>query len=91
MLSKLIFVFSLVLVVYADQKLWEEYKQKYNKVYTPKEDDEHYINYLKNVRDIKKHNKRYDAGLETYTMGINQFTDMSLNDDYFNQKYFGKL
>lgn len=34
-----------------------------------------------NVQEIEAHNKRYHKNLETFQMGINQFTDMT--DDEF--------
>lgn len=30
-----------------------------------------------NVQKIKQHNERYNQGIETFYMGINQFTDLT--------------
>lgn len=41
--------------------------------------------YFQNKAKIQDHNKQYEAGLSTFTMGINHFAD--LTDEEFRQTY----
>lgn len=61
-----------------DDDQWEAYKLEYNKDYSDNEDMDKYRKdiFLKNLNIIDEHNKRSDAGTESYEMGINEFSDM---------------
>lgn len=40
-----------------------------------------------NLKFIKDHNKKYEAGQTTYKLGINEFTDMT--NEEFGKTHFG--
>jgi len=59
-----------------DDKEWQEYKQKYEKVYSDADEDSRRKElYFKRKADIEAHNKKFDAGEVTYSQGINHLTD----------------
>ncbi|CAG9833352.1 unnamed protein product [Diabrotica balteata] len=61
-----------------DQEQFAEFKQKFQKSYeSPEEDKNRFKIFQENLRKIEEHNKKYEKGETTYTMGINQFSDMS--------------
>ncbi len=43
--------------------------------------------FARNLLYVKGHNRRYDAGLESYTVGLNQFADMTREE--FKTMYLG--
>lgn len=55
---------------------WEDYKAAYNKKYdTEEEDIKRKILFEERLDAIHYHNARYEEGLVSYKMGVNQFTD----------------
>ncbi|RZC34123.1 Inhibitor I29 domain containing protein, partial [Asbolus verrucosus] len=68
-------------VTFTDEEIsqkWAEYKAKFDKKY----DDETEENsrkelFVKNLLRIEEHNEKYKQGLVTFTMGINQFSDLT--------------
>ncbi|CAG9857250.1 unnamed protein product [Phyllotreta striolata] len=53
------------------------FKSDFNKSYaTPEEENHRFRIFQENLDKIQTHNARYEAGLETFYMGINQFTDI---------------
>ncbi|XP_012263098.2 protein CTLA-2-beta-like [Athalia rosae] len=60
-----------------DAEEWNAFKVKFNKKYESEEEEKSRMKiYLDNKKRFAEHNAKYDKGLETYTMGINQFADM---------------
>jgi cathepsin L len=60
---------------------FELYKLEFGKSYeTPEENEMRFKIFSRNVREIREHNARYEAGLETFEMGVNQFSDMTLTE-----------
>merc|ERR1719204_806120 len=56
---------------------WDLYKAVHKKVYSSgSEESLRQEIFNKNVAMIEEHNKKYEAGEETFKMGINRFTDM---------------
>lgn len=74
----LVFLFALVATSYArpsEDSAWAAYKTKFSKVYaTVEEEGERYEHWLRNIDIVKQHNAEFS---NTYTIGINQFSDMS--------------
>ncbi|KAK7886941.1 hypothetical protein WMY93_026562 [Mugilogobius chulae] len=67
----------------ADQDLatqWEEYKKKFDKKYDPEEDKIRRGLWEANLKYVEIHNREYEEGIHTYTIGINQFSDMKPNE-----------
>jgi len=71
-------VFALVAACHArpsEDPAWAAYKSEYEKVYkTPEEEAQRYAAWQKNLEDAKTHNAEFS---NTYTIGMNQFSDMS--------------
>jgi cathepsin L len=62
-------------------EIWTDYKNKHNKQY--RDDNEEVYRYsvfMDNVAYIQKHNLQADLGKYTYTLGINQFSDMTVHE-----------
>jgi len=55
--------------------VWDNYKEKYGKAYSPEEDSMRKEIFTKTLETIEAHNKKYAAGEVTWTMGLNQFSD----------------
>jgi len=77
---------SIVLVIAAEIPVqsghsWQEFKAIHEKSYSD-EAEELYRKTIfeKNVAKISEHNERFEAGLESYQMGVNHFTDKLLSE-----------
>ncbi|KAF6215881.1 hypothetical protein GE061_000216 [Apolygus lucorum] len=67
---------------------WEAYKSLYGKNYEdPEEDAMRKMTYEMNLEKFEAHNARHQQGLESYTMGVNHFSDWSDSEQQngFNQ------
>lgn len=63
---------------------WNLFKHEFQKNYEDNlEHDMRFRIFKDNVRAIENHNARYRNDLETYELGINQFSDLSHNE-YLN-------
>jgi len=60
------------------QTMFTEFKQTYGKTYTSEEEAQRFQVFQENVAFINKHNAAFEAGTETYTVGVNQFADMTI-------------
>jgi Cathepsin propeptide inhibitor domain (I29) len=87
--------FSLVLVlmfiaaVMADRS-FDDFRRRNRKQY--KNDEEATLRkgvFLKNVETVESHNKKFDAGLVSYRMEVNQFTDLLKSE--FLKNYTGVI
>ncbi|XP_072378111.1 cathepsin L-like proteinase [Diabrotica undecimpunctata] len=57
---------------------WESFKVKHGKVYkNPIEERVRFSVFQSNLKLINEHNAKYEQGLVGYTMGVNQFADMT--------------
>ncbi|CAH8490511.1 unnamed protein product [Schistosoma margrebowiei] len=61
-------------------EIWKLWKFKYNKTYSINDEIKRKLIFMNYVTKIHQHNLRYDLGLESYTMGLNQFCDMNWNE-----------
>merc|ERR1712018_238550 len=64
---------------------WDEFKVKFGKVHRDlKHESERRAVFEKNMDMIEAHNVKFEKGLTTYKMGINQFTDLTY-EEFSNQ------
>ncbi|KAJ8959298.1 hypothetical protein NQ318_021984 [Aromia moschata] len=57
---------------------WRDFKTKHGKKYESDEEEARRFEIFKEaVAKIEEHNKKYEEGKVTYTMGINQFADLT--------------
>ncbi|XP_037051750.1 uncharacterized protein LOC119085437 [Bradysia coprophila] len=64
-----------------DKKEWEDFKRNFNKTHTNQTNEEHHRQiFLQNQEIVKVHNKRFEQGLETYSLAINQFSDQTWDE-----------
>jgi len=66
---------------------WEKFKIKYGKNLLGQEHDARKNIFANNLEFIEKHNAEHALGLHTFTVGINQFAD--LTNEEFVQQYTG--
>lgn len=75
---KLLLILALTVVAALAEPSYFEYQKQFNKSYANgKEYTLRQAIYNENVLKIREHNAKYAAGDVTYSMGINQFTDMT--------------
>lgn len=75
---------------YTDEqhKEWENYKVKFEKSYADEEEDQHRkAIYFENAKTVEEHNKKFENGEVTWSMGINQFSDLTKIE--FKQRHTG--
>ena len=65
------------------------WKAKFNKRYSEKEEAYRLSIWLTNLAFVQAHNAKYEAGLESYSVEMNQFADM--DSDEFGAKYLIKF
>lgn len=63
------------------QQQWNEFKISYNRTYKSAFDESAKLKIFKtNLRNIVEHNKLFEDGTVTYTIGINRFGDVSYEE-----------
>ena len=67
------------------RELFVEYTDEFNKLYHLSEIASKYEAFVKNVEHIRAHNADHDAGLHTFTLGLNEYADMT-NEEFRAQK-----
>lgn len=81
----------LLLILGASQRenlQWEDFKLTYNKNYeTIQEEAYRKSIFLKNLKEIETHNRKFEQGLESFSKGLNEFSDM--DPDEFKNKFLG--
>ncbi|RZB40635.1 Inhibitor I29 domain containing protein [Asbolus verrucosus] len=66
---------------------WIEFKETYEKYYAdPEEDNFRKQIFIESLQKVEAHNEKYNQGLVTYTLGINQFSDLTKEE---MSKYHG--
>ncbi|XP_062616361.1 procathepsin L-like [Saccostrea cucullata] len=63
------------------EQAWKEFKILHGKTYkTGKEEIHRFEIFRRNVQKIEEHNRLYHQGKTSYYMGVNQFTDLKLEE-----------
>ncbi|XP_067950852.1 cathepsin L-like [Watersipora subatra] len=57
---------------------WELFKRQYGKSYSEDEEQSRFQKFSKNFEKIVHHNAEHEKGLHTYSMGLNQYSDMDI-------------
>ncbi|ALC42733.1 maker144 [Drosophila busckii] len=74
-------VIFLALVACASAADWSAYKTRFGKSYRSLNEEQLRLRmFEKNKRIIEQHNKRFEAGEESYDMGLNEFSDLSFEE-----------
>ena len=90
MQSKIFTVLFFVGIAVAAEQTFSKYQFEYGKKYSsPKEFTLRKAIFDNNVKKIQEHNKMYEQGKVSYTMAVNQFTDMMQEE--FNEHVQGQL
>ncbi|CAD8062692.1 unnamed protein product [Paramecium primaurelia] len=66
-------------------KVYQNWQKEHGKRYTQFENSHRFGIFKKNYEYIQEHQKRVDAGLETFEIGLNNFADLSVEE--FEAKY----
>ncbi|XP_060526715.1 procathepsin L-like [Cylas formicarius] len=81
---KIVLVALLAVVASAvetDHQQWQSFKTQHTKVYrNVAEETLRFSIFQDNLRKIEEHNAKYENGEETYTLGVNQFADMTAEE-----------
>ena len=56
--------------------VFELWKNKYGKSYSSQDEAYRISVWIKNLAFVETHNKRYEAGLESYNLEMNEFADL---------------
>jgi cathepsin L len=83
MIQKFISISTLLISVNAlsEQEHWDLFTNKFARSYAhPLEERARYAIFRDNLALIESHNKKYDAGLSSYQMAVNQFADMTQSE-----------
>ncbi|XP_040612162.1 protein CTLA-2-beta-like [Mesocricetus auratus] len=56
---------------------WEEWKRKFEKTYSQDEEGHRRALWEASKKEIDKHNVEYEQGKVSYSMSLNQFSDMT--------------
>uniref|UniRef100_A0A6P7HAA3 Cathepsin L1-like n=1 Tax=Diabrotica virgifera virgifera TaxID=50390 RepID=A0A6P7HAA3_DIAVI len=91
MMKLLIFLVCIVAVnCLNDTKHWNDFKVKFEKSYGDQnEESQRFEIFQGKLREIEEHNARFNNGEETYTKGINQFSDMT-HEEYIEMLSYSK-
>lgn len=69
---------------------WAKFKVDYNRTYkTAEEEAKRFDVFKENLKKVEEHNKKFEAGETTYTLGINDFSDLTYAE--FSKTYLMHL
>ena len=74
---------ALVLVIIGSalaDPMFEKYQRDFSKSYSNKDYAQRKVIFQENLQKISEHNEKYARGEVSYTMGINEFTDMTVEE-----------
>ena len=66
---------------------WEKYKVQFEKCYHATTEASRRIAWEENLKHVQRHNLEYYLGKHTYTLGINEYSDMTHEE--FKETYLG--
>nr|AEE69034.1 cysteine protease [Taenia pisiformis] len=66
---------------------WGGWKLQHGRTYSGKEEAHRRSVFARNLLYIKGQNRRFEAGLESYSTGLNQFADLELSE--FTERFLG--
>lgn len=73
------------------EETWISFKKTYSRQYGNENEDQYrHEVFMRNVKTIEEHNHKFSAAKSTFWMGINQFTDMTLEEYRAYNKLSGK-
>lgn len=84
---KLIAATSLAVAAASFSTEWEAFKAEHGKSYNAVEEARRFNIFSDNLRFVKEHNSKYNAGEVTYHVAINKFADLSNSE--FHAQYLG--
>ncbi|XP_003743430.1 zingipain-1 [Galendromus occidentalis] len=61
----------------SDVSKWESFKSLHGKRHAPSQDAVRMAKFIQRSREIDAHNARYEAGLESFSLKLNQYSDLS--------------
>lgn len=64
---------------------WSNFKSKYQKLYSPLQEERRFNIFKENKAFIERHNADYRAGRETYHVALNEFADLT-NSEFHTQR-----
>lgn len=65
----------------AERSTFDQWKESYRRVYaTPSDEQKAKKNLIRNLREIETHNVRFKVGLETYSRGLWELSDLSFEE-----------
>ena len=59
---------------------WLAWKQQHQKTHSGVEETQRYTNFVKNREYVKKHNDEAAQGRHTFTLGMNKFADLTVQE-----------
>ncbi|EGW06749.1 Protein CTLA-2-beta [Cricetulus griseus] len=68
---------------------WEEWKKEFGKTYSPDEEGHRRALWEKSKELVEKHNVEYEQGRSSYSLGLNEFSD--LTDEEHRKYCLGKM
>ncbi|CAH1276333.1 unnamed protein product [Diabrotica balteata] len=80
-MRSIVFVTLLIVVQsLANERQWQQFKETYNKNYDITKENYRFNIFINNLRRIEEHNIRYHNGEVKYSLGINQFADLTAEE-----------
>lgn len=67
-------------ILFFQIKFGKYYKENNNGGVLSEEESMRKLIFIENLKKVTIHNRRYRMGLETYTQGINEFSDMTFEE-----------
>lgn len=82
-MKRFLLLLAVIVVVYGSEDEWMAFKKHHGKKYNANEEQNRQKNFNSNKARIDSHNKRHAQGLESFRLGVNEYSDM--HPDEFNK------